>query len=568
MRRRGLLFALLALAAGALTLAPAAHAARPNVLVVLTDDQRWDTLSVMPTVRSQLVAEGVTFSNAFAVNPLCCPSRASILTGRYSHSTKVYTNGGFRLFDDSSTLATWLRKAGYRTGFFGKYLNSYAGTYVPPGWSRWVAFTPSNVDNYLGYGLNVDGAIVPRGTQPEDYSTDVLAAEAEDFVRSDETAPFFALFAPYAPHNPATPAARHGNAFPALPPWRPASYNELDAADKPAWVRASERLGPESQTALDGFRARQLRSLLAVDNAVDRLLDALAESGRLEDTLVIFMSDNGLLWGEHRLTGKQAPYEESIRVPLVMRYDRLATGTRTETRQALNVDVAPTVAALAGVAAPGAQGRSLVPLLQNRSVAWRGEFLVESLRTGPNPDVPTYCAVRGRRYMYVAYATREEELYDLVVDPRQLDNRVREPSLSPILGQFRRHLLSLCNPRPRGLELTWICTKTGTPRNDILVGTGALDSLCARDGNDVLRGRNGNDRLWGNRGRDVLVGGSGGDIIDPGPNIDRVLADDGADRLLLRDGVADVASCGPGRDVVFADRRDKVAENCESVLRR
>jgi arylsulfatase A-like enzyme len=546
--------ALVVLATALLAPAAAAQHTRPNVLVVLTDDQRWDTLSAMLTVRSQLVAEGITFSNAFVVNPLCCPSRASILTGRYSHSTKVYTNGGFRLFDDTSTLATWLRKAGYRTGFFGKYLNSYAGTYVPRGWSRWVAFTPSNVDNYFGYGLNVDGAIVPRGSHPEDYST--------------ATRPFFALFAPYSPHNPATPAPRHEHAFPGLPPWRPASYNEPNVNDKPAWVRAQERLSPESQTALDGFRARQLRSLLAVDNAVDRLLDALAESGRLEDTLVIFMSDNGLLWGEHRLTGKQAPYEESIRVPLVIRYDRLATGTRTETRQALNVDVAPTVAALAGVAAPGAQGRSLVPLLQNRSVAWRGEFLVESLRTGPNPDVPTYCAVRGRRYMYVAYATREEELYDLAVDPSQLDNRVADPALSPILGQFRRHLLSLCNPRPRGLELTWICTKTGTPRNDILLGTGALDSLCARDGNDVLRGRNGNDRLWGNRGRDVLVGGSGGDIIDPGPNIDRVLGDDGPDRLLLRDGVADVVSCGPGRDVVFADRRDKVAENCESVLRR
>ncbi|MGH3016597.1 MAG: sulfatase/phosphatase domain-containing protein, partial [Gaiellaceae bacterium] len=287
----------------------------------------------------------------------------------------------------------------------------------------------------------------------------------------------------------------------------------------------------------------------------------------LEDTLVIFMSDNGLLWGEHRLTGKQAPYEESIRVPLVVRFDRLATGTRTETRQALNVDVAPTVAALAGVAAPRAEGRSLVPLLRNRSVVWRGEFLVESLRTGPNPDVPTYCAVRGRRYVYVAYATREEELYDLAADPRQLENRAGDPALSPILGLFRKHLLRLCNPRPRGLVLSWICTKTGTARNDVIVGTQGLDSLCGRAGRDVLRGRGGNDRLWGHRDRDVLVGGSGNDILDPGPSSDRVFGDDGADRLLLRDGIADVVSCGPGRDVVFADRRDKVAKNCEIVRR-
>lgn len=560
---------LIALATGALlALAPAGHAAPPNVVIVLTDDQRWDTLSAMPTVQSELVAKGVTFSNAFVVNPLCCPSRASILTGKYSHSTKVYTNGGFRLFDDSSTLATWLRKAGYRTGFFGKYLNSYAGTYVPRGWSRWVAFTPSNVDNYLGYRLNVDGSLVPRGSLPGDYSTDVLAAEAESFIREDATGPFFALFAPYSPHNPATPAPRHARAFPGLQPWRPASYNEPNVSDKPAWVRDQQQLSPESQTSLDGFRARQLRSLLSVDDAVGRLLDVLAETGRLEDTLVILMSDNGLLWGEHRLTGKQAPYEESIRVPLVVRFDRLATGTRTETRQALNVDVAPTVAALAGVAAPGAEGRSLVPLLQNRSVDWRGEFLVESLRSGPNADVPTYCAVRGRRYAYVAYGTREEELYDLAVDPRQLDNRTADPALSAILGQFRRHLLRLCNPRPRGLVLNWVCTETGTAGDDVVLGTQGLDSLCGRGGRDVLRGRGGNDRLWGNRDRDVLAGGSGSDILDPGPSIDRVFGDDGADRLLLRDGVADIVSCGPGRDVVFADRRDKVAKDCEVVLRR
>ena len=567
MRVRGLV--LLVLATGVLlALAPAAHAARPNVVVVLTDDQRWDTLSAMPTVRSELVGKGVTFSNAFVVNPLCCPSRASLLTGRYSHSTRIYTNGAFRLFDDSSTLATWLRRAGYRTGFFGKYLNSYAGTYVPPGWSRWVAFSPANVDNYFDYRLNVNGSLVARGSLPEDYSTDVLAAQAETFIRADTTRPFFALFAPYAPHKPATPAPRHEGAFPGLAPWRPSSYNEPNVADKPRWVRAQRPLDAAAQASLDDFRARQLRSLRSVDQAVERLLDALAETGRLEDTVVVFTSDNGMLLGEHRLIGKQAPYEESIRVPLVIRFDRLVTASRTESRQALNVDIAPTLAALAGVAAPRAEGRSLAPLLLNRSVAWRGEFLVESLNAGPNPAVPTYCAVRGRRYVYVAYGTREEELYDLAVDSDQLVNGARARALSTVLVQFRRHLLRLCNPRPRGLQLNWVCTRTGTPRNDVIAGTQGLDSLCGRAGNDVLRGRGGNDRLWGHIGRDLLVGGSGTDILDPGPGIDRVLGDDGPDRLLLRDGYTDVASCGAARDIVFADRRDRVAGNCEAVFRR
>ena len=567
MRVRGLV--LLALAAGVLLgIASPAHAARPNVVVILTDDQRWDTLSAMPTVQSALVGNGVTFSNAFVVNPLCCPSRASLLTGRYSHSTKIYTNGAFRLFDDSSTLATWLRRAGYRTGFFGKYLNTYAGTYVPPGWSRWVAFSPANVDNYFDYRLNINGSLVARGGLPEDYSTDVLAAQAEAFIRTDTTRPFFALFAPYSPHKPATPAPRHQGAFPGLPPWRPASYNEPNVGDKPGWVRAQRPLDSGAQASLDDFRARQLRSLRSVDEAVARLLDALADTGRLQDTVVVFTSDNGMLLGEHRLIGKQAPYEESIRVPLVIRFDRLATGTRTETRQALNVDLAPTVAALAGVAAPRAEGRSLAPLLRNRSVAWRREFLVESLNAGPNRDVPTYCAVRGRGYVYVAYGTREEELYDLTVDSDQLLNRARAPALSSVLVRFRRHVLRLCNPRPRGLQLNWICTRTGTPRNDVISGTQGLDSLCGRAGRDLLRGRGGNDRLWGHRDRDVLVGGSGNDILDPGSSIDRVQGDDGADRLLLRDGYADVVSCGAGRDVVFADRRDKVARSCEAVFRR
>ena len=529
-----------------LAVAGGASAAPPNVVVILTDDQRSDTLSAMPTVQSELVGKGVTFTNAFVVNPLCCPSRASILTGLYSHSTGVYTNGGLSNFNDGSTLATWLRRAGYRTGFFGKYLNSYRGTFVPPGWDSWAAFTPANVANFFDYALNVDGTIVEYGSEPGEYSTDVLAASVEQFIRTNPDAPFFAVYAPYAPHLPATPAPRHRNRFPGLAPWRPPSYDEPDVSDKPAWLRAYPALPTPAQ--LDAFRRSQLQSLLSVDEAVAGILSTLEDTGVLEDTLIAFTSDNGLFWGEHRLTGKQAPYEESIRVPLVIRYDRAASAPRTEVRPALNVDLAPTIASYAQT--PRAtDGRSLRALIEGRPSAWRQYFLVEGRQTGPNRSIPSYCAIRGSRFVYVAYGTREEELYDLAVDPGQLVNLARGPGERQRLVTMRRRLLELCSPPPPDLSLNWICTHNGTAGSDRLLGTAGLDSLCGRGGDDELRGRDGPDRLFGDGGRDFLSGGPG------------------RDSLHARDNARDVLLCGPGLDVVRADRRDTVAPDCELVVR-
>ena len=529
-----------------LAVAGGASAASPNVVVILTDDQRWDTLSTMPTVQAELVRKGVTFTNAFVVNPLCCPSRASLLTGLYSRSTGVYTNGGFINFKDTSTLATWLRRAGYRTGFFGKYLNSYTGTSVPPGWNSWAAFTPANVANFFDYALNVDGTIVEYGSEPDEYSTDVLAAKVEQFIRVRPNAPFFLIYAPYAPHLPATPAPRHANAFPGLQPWRPASYNEPDVSDKPSWLRAYPALAAPAQ--LDAFRRRQLQTLRAVDEAVARVLSTLEDTGVLEDTLIALTSDNGLFWGEHRLNGKQAPYEESIRVPLVIRYDRAASAPRAVPQLALNIDLAPTIASYART--PRAtDGRSLRALIEGRPSPWRRYFLVEGRQTGPNRSIPSYCAIRGSRHVYVAYGTGEEELYDLAVDPGQLVNLVRRPEARQRLATLRRRLLSLCAPPPPDLTLSWICTHSGTARNDRLVGTTRLDSLCGRGGNDELWGRDGPDRLFGNSGRDSLSGGPG------------------RDSLHARDNARDVLICGPGRDTVRADKRDEVAPDCEIVRR-
>ena len=425
----------------------------PSILLIVTDDQRGDTLWAMPEVQRSLVQEGVTFSEAFTTSSLCCPSRASILTGAYPHTTGVYRQtlpyGGFKSFEDSTTIATALRAGGYRTGFFGKYLDSYQSDalagYVPPGWDRWVAFVHAE---YLDYGLTIDGTVQRFGLEPEDYSTDVLAAHTEDFIRGNE-GPVFAVYAPAAPHDPALPSPLDEGSFSDLPPWRPPSFNEQDVSDKPAHVRAVIPLGPDRTEHLDALRRNQYRSLQAVDRSVGRLLDALEDTGRLDDALVIYTSDNGLLWGEHRWVKKEVPYEEAIQVPLVVRADSIVVGSsRTDPRLVANIDLAPTIAEAAGVVLPGVDGRSLVPLLEGGADRWRHAVLIEHLR-GTNP-IPTYCAVRTARFLFVSYDTGDRELYDLEADPFQLRNLAGSaPGLEARLGAT---LERLCDPRPPGFR--------------------------------------------------------------------------------------------------------------------
>ena len=426
----------------------------PSILLIITDDQRWDTLWAMPEVQRSLVERGVTFSEAFTTSSLCCPSRASILTGQYPHTTGVYRqglpHGGFKSFDDATTIATALRAGGYRTGLFGKYLDSYQSDalagYVPPGWYRWIAFVHSQ---YFGYTLTIDGTIERFGAAVEDYSTDLLAARAEEFIRSTD-GPVFAVYAPPAPHAPATPSPEDGGLFADLPPWRPPSFDEPDVSDKPAHMRAMTRFGPDRTEHLDTLRIDQYRTLQALDRAVGRLLGALEDTGRLEDALVIFTSDNGLLWGEHRWVKKEVPYEEAIRVPLVIRADRIIGSApgRTDPHLFANIVLAPTIAAAAGVPFPGADGTSLLPLLGGRPDGWRHALLIEHMR-GTNP-IPTYCALRTSRYLYAVYETGERELYDLAEDPYQLRNM---STAAPDLRVRLQGVLDrLCDPPPPGFR--------------------------------------------------------------------------------------------------------------------
>lgn len=389
---------------------------RPNFLVVNLDDARADGVGAMPILQSRMMGEGVQFTDAFTPDPLCCPSRASLLTGRYAltHETRQIDGpiGGADTFrahgTDHRTIAVWLQSAGYRTGLFGKYLNAYrissegglgpnGSFYVPPGWDRWWAFaSPEHFGGVLGadYSIVDEHGVVTRyddHTSDAQYSTDVSAAKVAELITDAvaEDRPFFAYWTPVASHGGKglvpNPAVRHFGLFEGMPPWRPPSWDEADVSDKPRWLSATVSNRALLASITDDIRERAYESLLAVDEQLGMLLDLLASLQIDRDTLVLFTSDNGVSWGEHRyfVQNKSCPYEECQRVPMVVRYPRLATGPRTVSgAPALNIDVAPTLAALAGVIPPAVpDGVSLVPWLAGGTPAdWRRDYLMESWR--------------------------------------------------------------------------------------------------------------------------------------------------------------------------------------------
>ncbi|PYQ08414.1 MAG: hypothetical protein DMF82_01535 [Acidobacteria bacterium] len=442
MRCRGRALLLVLVAAGCARARPAAAPApasplRPNLILVVTDDMAAEDLDHLPRIKSLLVDRGVTFTRAFVTDSVCTPSRASILTGRYAHNHGALDNtlplGGFKKFREDGrealTFAIWLQAAGYRTALVGKYLNGYPGSehrYVPPGWDEWYGlFFP---EPYYDYEVNHHGLLERHGDQPADYQTDVLAGRAVEFVSQlpsgGERRPFLLYLAPHAPHQPDRPAPRHEMAFAGLRAPRPPSFDEEDVSAKPGWVRAQPRFTPEVVDRIDDLYRRRLRTLLAVDEMIERILQALAARGELDSTYVFLTSDNGFQLGAHRLDhGKGDAYEESIRVPLVVRGPGVPPGTCEE--PVLNIDFAPTLAELAGAAAPaGVDGRSFAPLLHGRAPAggkWRTDFLVEHW-TADEGGIPPYSALRSRSHLYVEYPEDERELYDLRADPYELHN--------------------------------------------------------------------------------------------------------------------------------------------------
>lgn len=483
-----LLLLMTACSGGASPRQPAVETAQPNILYILTDDLDAAAIQYMPHLQEMLVAQGLSFTNYFVTDSLCCPSRSSILRGQFPHNTEVIDNmppnGGFEKFHslghEDSTMGTWLQSAGYRTGLMGKYLNGYllnGGsvplTYVPPGWDEWDG--AGNAYAEFNYQLNENGKLVSYGRQPEDYLVDVESRKATDFVNgaARDGVPFFLYLATFAPHQPATPAPRHENLFQSVQAPRTPSFNEGDVSDKPEWLSSRSSLRPPQIRQIDELYRKRLQSLQSVDEMIASLVDTLRANGQLDRTYIVFNSDNGFHLGQHRLTpGKQTAYDEDIRVPLIVRGPGVPAG-RTATAIAMNIDLAPTFAAIAGAVVPDfVDGRSLLPLFDGAPapVDWRTAAVIEHFGGASDPDDPdnddeflqgtplgpnagdagqgarpgapgrpgrqpvggqpptqprgitTYQALRTAGFLYVEYTTGEHELYSIADDPYELNN--------------------------------------------------------------------------------------------------------------------------------------------------
>jgi N-acetylglucosamine-6-sulfatase len=435
---------------------------KPNIVFILTDDldrSLYFDPSRFPKFNSLLIEKGTTFSNYFVTDSLCCPSRSSILRGQYVHNHDVRSNkpplGGFEKFhsngDEKSTIATWLHDAGYRTGLLGKYLNGYPNgadaTFVPPGWDVWASPTGGGGYSEYNYRLNENGKLVRHGANPQDYLVDVLSQKSGEFIQQSGDKPFFLYVAPFVPHAPATPAPRYAETFPGVQAPRTASFNQADVSAEPQWLQARPLLGDKQIASIDQLYRKQLQSMLAVDDLVEHVVDTLQQTGKLDNTYIVFTSDNGFHLGQHRLPqGKITAFEEDIRVPLVVRGPDVPAGKKVD-EFAANIDFAPTFAKLGNAKAPSfVDGRSLEPVLHGKSPesSARKEVLVEHFAPGGGGGngrrvsvPPTYAAVRTDRYKYIEYVTGEKQLYDLRSDPDELHNIVTtaDPKLVENLGK-------------------------------------------------------------------------------------------------------------------------------------
>jgi N-acetylglucosamine-6-sulfatase len=447
MRRTVLLLASAALAVlfiSAITGRPPTEAqttaGQPNFVFILTDDMRKDDLKYMPKTRALLKTQGMQFQNSFVSNPVCCPSRATIMRGQYTHNTGVWHNingpdGGWQGYNnhgnEDDNIATRLQDGGYRTGLFGKYYNGYDGTAVPQGWDDWFAMLPS--DGFFKYYVNDNGTQKFFGTRASDYSTDVLSRETQSFIDASVGVgkPFFAYVAPKAPHDPAIPAPRHVNTFNGEKAPRLPSFNEGDMRDKPPWIKSRPSLSTTQIVQIDARHEGRVESLQAVDELVQAVVNKLKSYGVLDNTYVVFTSDNGWFHGEHRIReGKYHPYEESIRMPLLVRGPDVQAGSSTD-KLTLNTDFFPTFTDLAGVTTPEyVDGRSLRPVLERRATSWRTAILLERRRDEQYPAPSLYGIRTSEGKKYIEYEGGFKELYDLKTDPFELNNSYN-PNLAP-----------------------------------------------------------------------------------------------------------------------------------------
>ncbi len=462
---------------------------RPNIVLIMDDDQSAEQQRFLPKTNAAIAAHGVTFDNSFMNYSLCCPSRSTMLTGQYAHNHGVRGNrppsGGYGKLAPTmgNALPVWLQRAGYYTAHIGKFLNGYGttspDTEVPPGWNEWYGsiddpdqFTGGTYTAY-GYTLNENGQMVHYGSAPDVvnttlYQTDIYSQKAADLIRrhAPSRQPFFLSLAPRDPHSEASScdcagnnpraAPRYEGALNGLTAPRDPSFNEADVSDKPADIRNRAPLTQAQINAVDARYRARAEALLGVDDLVQIVVSTLQASGELKNTVLIFTSDNGFFHGEHRVPqGKVRVYEPSIRVPLMIRGPAVPKGVHRG-QPVGNVDLAPTILDFAN-ADPGRKqdGVSLLPLMQ-RKRDWLGRGLDLETYDVPDPaedpEAPpvNYLGVRTDRYLYAEYGNGEQELYDLRNDPFELQNAASNPAFAPVKGALQRLLGTLASCAGKG----------------------------------------------------------------------------------------------------------------------
>lgn len=457
--------------------------ARPNIIVIMTDDQDTASISKLPETQSLLVDKGMTFKTNIVTYAKCCPSRASFITGQYPHNTGVEANslpyGSYAKMDNTNTLSLWLQNSGYYTGHIGKYLNGYgqldtnqsddleAWQEIPAGYSEWYGTIDPTTYHYYNYSMNENGTLVQYGNTAEDYQTDVLSHKAVDFIerraQSKDGKPFFLIITPLAPHHDNVdplgpePAEEYNGMFAheSLP--KPPNFNELDISDKPPILQTLPVLNTRSIQIMTGWYQKRLETLQSVDDMVESVMDTLDETGQLDNTIIIFTSDNGWLQGENRVPyGKEFAYEPSIRVPLVIRGPGIPEGQNMATLVA-NIDLAPTIVELSD-ATPlrTMDGISLVPAFSGLSLTPRYGVEIECKGIGAGKadaegemlpenglESLNYYAIRTDRYIYIQYADNIEEMYDLYWDPYEMRNIANSGRYTKTKKTLITHLESL-----------------------------------------------------------------------------------------------------------------------------
>jgi N-acetylglucosamine-6-sulfatase len=468
---------------------PGAAPNGPNVVVFMTDDQRSDDMAPLRKTRQLIADAGVSFTRSYVSYPVCCPSRATFLTGQYAHNNGVKClykscGGGYTALRQKEYLPVWLKRAGYETVHIGKFLNGYGKDRppdIPRGWSKWYGLIDHFTYRMWGYKIFENGQVKTYGDTlketPRLYQTDVLGQKAADFIRGRGAGdpPFFLSVAFLAPHHESgntqhltgrlvRAAPRHRGRYANAPIPRPPSFNESDLSDKPWFVgRWNHRLTPRREAAIAKRTHERWESLLAVDDAVAKVIGELRRTGALDNTYVIFTSDHGYMQGEHRIpSGKMQPYDPSTQVPLLIRGPGIPHGRSTKALVG-NVDLAPTILEATPARARGfpLDGRSILPFARNPRLRSLRPLLHETTgqgaggrintreggARGQQTRVPAWRAVRTTRWLYVDYKGGQRELYDLSRDPWEMRSLASDPRLRVRIRTLRRILGDLTSCR-------------------------------------------------------------------------------------------------------------------------